>query len=95
MCCALCFTLRSFVLAFNHSFIVTIAHCRVKVRGATSIINIQLINCCDFTLQGDLEGAKAQFLEATSIEPYCVEAIYNVGLVHLRLDDPEVCVCVC
>ena len=44
----------------------------------------------DLLSQGDLEGAKSLFQEAASIEPYCVEAIFNVGLVQLKLDDPEV-----
>ncbi len=29
-------------------------------------------------------------MEALSIEPYCVEANFNLGLAQLRLDDAEV-----
>ncbi|KAF5826309.1 hypothetical protein DUNSADRAFT_3650, partial [Dunaliella salina] len=46
--------------------------------------------CCMPRLQGDYEGAKSLFLESLSIEPFCVEANFNMGLVNLRMDDPEV-----
>ena len=29
------------------------------------------------------------FNEAAGIEPYCVEAIFNLGLVNLRLGDTQ------
>lgn len=31
-------------------------------------------------------------MEALTIEPYCVEANFNLGLAQLRLDDAEVSV---
>lgn len=40
--------------------------------------------------KGDLEGARALFNEAAGIEAYCVEAIYNLGLVNLRLGEAPV-----
>ena len=43
--------------------------------------------CAD---KGDLEAARALFVEAAHIEPYCVEALFNIGLVNLRMEDPEV-----
>jgi hypothetical protein len=39
--------------------------------------------------KGDLEGARALYNEAAGIEPYCVEAIFNLGLVNLRLGDTQ------
>jgi intraflagellar transport protein 88 len=29
--------------------------------------------------KGDVEGARAAYSQALAIEPFCVEAIYNVG----------------
>jgi intraflagellar transport protein 88 len=40
--------------------------------------------------KGDLDGACTLFNEAAGIEPYCVEAIYNLGLVNLRLGETQV-----
>ena len=40
--------------------------------------------------KGDLDGARNLFYEAAGVEPYCVEAIYNQGLVSLRLGEPQV-----
>lgn len=37
--------------------------------------------------KGDLEGAKALYNEAAGIEPYCVEAIFNLGLVNLKMEE--------
>ena len=42
--------------------------------------------------KGDLEGARALYNEAAGIEPYCVEAIFNLGLVNLRMGDTQVCI---
>jgi hypothetical protein len=40
--------------------------------------------------RGDLDGGRALFAEAAAIEPYCVEAQYNLGLVAARCDDMQV-----
>lgn len=40
--------------------------------------------------KGDLDGARTLFNEAAGIEPYCVEAIYNLGLVNLKLGETQV-----
>ena len=37
-----------------------------------------------------MEGARTLYNEAAGIEPYCVEAIFNLGLVNLRMGDTEV-----
>lgn len=37
--------------------------------------------------KGDLEGARTLYIEAAGIEPYCIEAIFNLGLVNLRLGE--------
>ncbi len=54
---------------------------------------------CVLVEKGDLEGARQLFEEAAGIEPYCVEALYNLGLVNMRIGDVPVsmlvCVCVC
>ena len=55
----------------------------------TSCVSVRKLYFCAH-LQNDLEGAKAQFEEALNIERQCVEANFNLGLVHLRLEDPLV-----
>ena len=37
--------------------------------------------------KGDLEGAKTLFNEAAGIEPYCVEAIFNLGLANIKMQE--------
>eukprot|EP00955_Chlamydomonas_euryale_P017860 190344-Chlamydomonas_euryale.AAC.1 len=32
----------------------------------------------------DYEGARTLYVEAAGIEPYCVEAIYNLGLLNIK-----------
>jgi intraflagellar transport protein 88 len=39
-------------------------------------------------VRGELEAAKEVYLEAIGVEADCVEAIYNLGLVNKRLDNP-------
>jgi intraflagellar transport protein 88 len=40
--------------------------------------------------KGDLDGARSLFNEAAAIEPYCIEALYNLGLVSQRLGEMQV-----
>jgi hypothetical protein len=40
--------------------------------------------------QGDLEGARTLYVEAAGIEPYCVEAIFNLGLLNIREEEYQV-----
>ena len=50
--------------------------------------------------RGDLDGARSLFNEAAGIEPYCVEAVFNLGLASMRMEEHDVrgreewpCVC--
>jgi intraflagellar transport protein 88 len=45
---------------------------------------------CVLVEKGDLDGARSLFNEAAGIEPYCVEAIYNLGLVNLKIGETQV-----
>ncbi len=42
---------------------------------------------CVLVERGDLEGARSLFNEAAGIDPYCVEAIFNLGVVSQRLNE--------
>ena len=37
-------------------------------------------------MAGDVARAKEMFLEAVGVEANCVEALFNLGLVNLRLN---------